>query len=416
MNNSETLYFNKLVNSVIEIIATRTEVPPPSKNSFILDKSLALGAKVSTATNRLPLISINRGTLIGLQDIMFSSCASDTFWTENIHSKNHVQQFDQSHFSFNDRFLNYEDLENDINDGNFESVYMAYPQTQLRKEQAALLSHSCSQWVMFHEVGHWLMGHCHLSQTQGINETTQHLFNVSNSSTSLSDNEHKVMELQADGFSYEILWYSLIAQQEPDSIWSSYYKNIGTPGDDLMDLMNIPERLRLCTTAAGTAILLFEKYRSENADYRSDKYPHPLTRLINIFASAVRLSFAYCNILIEHNNKMIISGDLYNKNKEFVDKVFAGIINSSIDLAQISKTLQISASINKANFDLEQNESMIADDVRVFLPELIALVSNEKVTTDFKGANKIAFDEYSNLQQYQEVLIEKLKDLALIEL
>lgn len=411
--------FYQSVNATQLALKTGLEVPVPLNDGFRLGGSLIVGAKVSLTREAQLNIDCNMGTLFGIDDLILSSCCDPSFFSVVLDDEEPkeilIRQF-PSDVEY--RFLDYSFLMEQ--EGKLKKDYLTsqMPVSKSRLSQATLLSSISTQWTLLHEASHWLSGHCHITKNNSINESAHLLINFENlkSNQGISAEEKKCMELQADGIAFEILFHSLLNKIYPDPTWKEYGKDCKY--DSMAIDVSIPEsRIRALLVSSGCMVLLFEKMRSISVLSESHDYPRPLTRLLNLFATALRLVGTYSNTLsVKDNGRLVLSLEKYKNNIIQYKQLASGITMALHDLEILSDVLQINESIQKKNASDYSKACKLLSRGKVFLPDIASLMSGPSVSHEMKGENKLAMEEYIHLLAFKESLDEKLEDFALMEI
>ena len=398
-----------------------TEAPNIFSDCFELSDSLVIGARVKLLQNELPSISCNIGTLLCIDDLILSSFCNPNFFSNSLiegEAKDKLLFREIKNGNIEDRFLDYSKLEQQASDSKITLLTHQIPLSKWRLSQASLLAGIATEWILLHETSHWLMGHSHIAKDQRIDESLHHLidFTILESKSNLSNDEKKCMELQADGTAFELLFHSLLCKEIPSQNWSDYC--IEQEGIKNSLKLNTPEeRIRALLVSSGCIVLLFERMRSNSKLSDSESYPPPLTRLQNLFATALRQICVYTNVLAENEaGALVISAEKFKQSETQFKQLMSGVTSAMSDLAILTNLLNIEDSMMDkidSNFtevweNLSQSE--------VFLPDLISLVTGPSISNDMEGEKKSAMIEYIRLLSFQDMLNQKLENFSLIEL
>ncbi len=157
---------------------------------------------------------------------------------------------------------------------------------QRREWTGWLLYEIAFQWLMCHELSHWLLGHpefLHRGSNQVSPESAFSEVSHGAADNSVNDEvdpiENCCIELQADSFALELLDHM---HSEPALSPCSIFHRAGAP---LIDLDNRFRNLRALVVASGLVMLHFDTLRN------SEAYPKPATRVFNL----LKMSFAVAN-------------------------------------------------------------------------------------------------------------------------
>ena len=410
--------FYQSVKATLLTLETGTEVPVPLNESFTLGSSLVVGAKVSLMAETQLNIDCNIGTLFSIDDLILSSCCEPSFFSSFLDDEKpretliHQFQGDLEH-----RFLDYSFLKEQDESLKKDLLTHQMPNSKSRLSQATLLSSISTQWALLHEASHWLVGHCHIVKNHSINESAHYLINFEalKNWQGIFSEEKKCMELQADGIAFELLFHSFLTKVCPDQTWkecSQVWKH-----DSIAVDMSTPEsRIRALLVSSGCMVLLFEKMRSTSTLSEINDYPRPLTRLLNLFATALRLVGTYSNVLsIKDDGRLVLSSDKYENNIIPFKQLASGITMAMHDLEILSDVLLINESIKKKSSSDYNEACNLLSRGEVFLPDIASLMSGPAVSEKMAGENKLAMEEYIHLLSFKESLDKKLEDFALME-
>ena len=157
---------------------------------------------------------------------------------------------------------------------------------QRREWTGWLLYEIAFQWLMCHELSHWLLGHPEFIHRGVQDGTSASAFSeVSHGATDdgtigdIDRIENCCVELQAVSLALEILDHM---HSEPSGSACSIFHRAGAP---LLDPDNRFRNLRTLVVASGLLMLHFDTLRN------SDAYPKPATRIFNL----LKMSFAVAN-------------------------------------------------------------------------------------------------------------------------
>lgn len=410
--------FYQSVKATQLTLESGTEVPVPLTECFTLGNSLVVGAKVSLKSDTQLNIDCNTGTLFSIDDLILSSCCEPSFFSSFLDDEKpkeiliHQFQGDIEH-----RFLDYSFLIEQEDSSKKNLLTQQMPTSKSRLSQATLLSSISTQWALLHEASHWLIGHCHIVKSHSVNESTHYLINFEalKNGQEVSSEEKKCMELQADGIAFELLFHSFLNKACPDQIWKECSQEL-KHNPMAIDISTPESRIRALLVSSGCMVLLFEKMRSISALSEMSDYPRPLTRLLNLFATALRLVGTYSNVLSsKKDGRLVLSLKKYENNIFQFKQLASGITMAMHDLVILSDVLQISESIQKKSTSDYNSACNLLSRGEVFLPDIASLMSGPSVSKEMKGENKLAMEEYIHLLSFKESLDKKLEAFALME-
>jgi len=270
------------------------------------------------------------------------------------------------------------------------------PVSKSRLSQATLLSSISTQWALLHEASHWLAGHCHIVKNHSIDESAHYLINFEalKNGQEISAEEKRCMELQADGIAFELLFHSFLNKVDPDQIWKEYSEDC-KHGSMAIDMSAPESRIRALLVSSGCMVLLFEKMRSTSTLSEAHDYPRPLTRLLNLFATALRLVGTYSYVLSsKEDGRLVLSLDKYENNISQFKQLASGITMAMHDLEIISDLLQINESIQKKSTSDYSEACKVLSRGEVFLPDIASLMSGPSVSEEMRDENKLSMEEY----------------------
>ncbi len=416
--------YMQAVDSTTTLLKAGIEIEAPSAENFYLEKSQRLGARVVLDKTEKASFMCNIGTLMSVDDLLLTALCHTAFFANPTEdgTGSYELEYMESMGSNSHRYIDYSNLTRLGGNDQKHFISNRVPLPSMRLHQASLLSHVSTQWVLLHEVSHWLAGHCHIMQAGQLDEVENHLVDIApmkSQDDTFSLNERKALELQADGIAIELLWHSLLCAETPNQFWRDYQQIEFPDIQEAVDLSLQPSRIRLLVIACGAAILLFERSRLvyKTKTDRSSFYPHPLTRLQNLFATCIRLIAHYSDALVDKpDGTVAISSKKSIENKEYMEQLLAGIGFGAADLAYLAQCLSVQDSLAKKDKAVLKEVSDFYANGGIFTPEIKSLLGKPSVSSEMLGQNKFAAEEYIQLLPLQSLLVEKLESYALIEL
>ncbi len=415
--------FKKLVNSCQGVIGIFTEVAPPDSNSFILTSTLQVDLSVYSKTALLPTIHMSKGFFIALDDLLLACCCKPAFFVEpTVDGENIAIHYLENPALKSHSYYDYQCKLNTRGVPFSEKLYRQTPSQFWRLQQASLLSNLSAQWAMLHEVSHWLMGHTLLIKETTFTETLGLVnFNTQSNPVFEQPKYRQCLELQADGLAFELMFYEVMGQSGPNYLWQNFLES-----QDQRTLLPYeisgqePEqRLRMLLLASGAVILLFEHARKVNKLSLAEDYPKPLTRLINLFSTALRLVCSMLGILKSESTakqyEFKIDNELFFTYQDQVNQMFTGITLGLSDVALLATELGVSQSLYEDKTvdiqDIQQRTSEV-----IFLQQLFLDMTAQSLTGNSKGENIQALAEFKELLPFQVELFQKLRNYSLIEI
>ncbi|MFM2318062.1 MAG: hypothetical protein RLZZ215_683 [Pseudomonadota bacterium] len=362
-------YWIAQVAEVRALISKHTEVSAPAETAFVVQNSITVGASVRAVDPVQPMVTVSTGALQFIQSLLREACQKEHFFV--------------SHSAI---------------------------------DKHALLMGLGLQWILLHELAHWLLGHCGASTQQGLDEQTQHLVVFGDEAVEvLSDAGRKYLELQADGVAFELmLHYAVFADEPTGGVWAW----IGSWDDPkLTDVDVITQKIRTITVAGACVVLVMEQMR--RAAGLSSAYPLPLTRLTNMVATALRVMSDYLGTTREvPDGRLVMDGDAYRERGEIFANLEIGLAGGLLDAAIIANVLKVE-DVLFGGSELSVGESLTAIDVfsknLVFLQNLQQYMADLSFCPEPKAWNAASFAEYIALHEMKRVVDPVLRDYALID-
>ena len=405
-------------SSVQEALRVLTEVPHPALSSFVLKDDLLIGAEVFSEKTLSPIITLNLGSLLCIDDLLLSSCCNGNFFiTEQIEKPLASKPIHAENPFNKERFWDYANI---LQNNSITALTRCLPNTNSQLEKASSLSSLAIRWIIFHEIAHWLMGHCAISTTNHLNESTHHLFKIAKpvDRIYLSNDEKKCIELQADGLAFELALhhavYCSVFNQNSDPVWQFL-----EPG--LSDIEQIIHKLRTLIVASTSVILLMERARAQLHSLNKTTYPSPMTRLTNLLASAIRLLSDYCGTTREsEDGRLIIEGEAYLQNQQVFHELAGALSLALVDISTLANILDIEQSLftleSQKNPSMQDNHTLNLDNNLAFMINLQYYMLRQEAPIEMNAEQQQSIDEYIALHQAQLELNKLLEDYSLIEI
>lgn len=414
------------VRAATKNIADFTEVPALSAQRFEFTDSLKLEASVALPDGVLsPKIQLSAGTLLSIDDILLSACCHNSFFILPVDTdeagepQDFIEPITSKGFEadFAERYYDYGKLATD----ELSVAHLSYrfPTVKWRLAQASFLSSLATEWIIMHELCHWLQGHCHLCADNRYDEIHQ-LFDISDKGPvkTIDPDEKKCLELQADGMAFEMMFYSLYSEGAEHK-WQQYNDDLAVelaeqhPG--IVDFADAEQRLRALLAAAGTVIMLTERARCMSNHRSIDHYPKPITRLTNVFATAFRMIGTLLGTLIENDEGGLdICTDAYQTQQPQMQLMFSGMALGMSDIAIIAQKLDIQDAIYEGRF-VDFTDIIELGQNLHFFENLQLLMANKPIPERPDTASDEVIKEFCRLLPVQQQLNRKLADVALVE-
>lgn len=415
--------FTCTAETCCDVLSSLTEVPAPPPQAFILHEGLNIGAEIITHSTMNPKISVNTGTILALDDVIFNCCCNPGFFVEPGETEHRVSlNYITSRREYSQRFYDYSTYPFDYADKqNTMSIFSKYPTDIWRFEQADFLSTLAIQWTILHELGHWLYGHCSILHRHRIDEAMGIFDIAQNAPLSLSMVERKCLELQADGLAFELMFYELLSQTTPNVMWQQYRyhsEEYTESPDYLISGVDPEQRIRILLLVSSAVILLFERTREINHIKGSSCYPKPMTRITNLFATAFRLIGQTVGILKEADSgvygEFVLDSQGYQQYQEQFHQLASGLVLGLSDVALLAQCLQITDSLYGQK-SIEMTNLQDRTQQVMFLQQLQQFMTGN-INEDVTGEQTLhTMTEFITLLPVQSHLITKLREFSLIE-
>lgn len=368
-------FWTEQVNIVCSTIHRHTEeVPVPTASAFVLSDSLEVGASVATKSTLQPLITISSGAIQNIAALFTGLCQKDHF------------------FIFPSR----------IDKKNY------------------LLTALATQWILLHELAHWLLGHCGATTQHLVDERTQHLIVFAKDELEPKDLQHndklKYLELQADGLAFELmLHYAVFADASINHSWKWIDAD---QSPDLTDVDLITQKIRSIMVAGSCVVLMMEQLRRA-AFGMNPAYPLPLTRLTNLMAIAIRVMSDYTGVTRETpDGRLVIDPKAYQANEVIFNILTIGLAESMLDAEIIAETLEVSDILvgdKKISFKINFKFMESFNQNLIFLNNLQKYMINPSFRPDPTEWNAFSFKEYIDMHGMRKIVDSLLSDYAIID-
>lgn len=205
-----------------------------------------------------------------------------------------------------------------------------------RKACHEIIASLASQWLVAHELSHWLLGHPEFlfrnfpASMKALGFSEMSLSSSGVASSFIDSEENICAELQADDQALELLDYLYTDFQPFDSNPFNDYPKLCTEENSFF-------RLRIVAVAAGIVMLLLDTLRS------SQDYPSPATRVFNL----LKIIFAVSNkdsIQFSDSGPVMVGSD--EKTLETLRRsLHETILATGLDLTVVSQILKIETTL-----------------------------------------------------------------------